>query len=195
MVITSGQLNTSTLVTTGLGKDFEIGLSIHQLIFQPSASELIPIDPEKPEENPDLLINAQKGFDIQDWWTIGVGLRSGVNAAKARRDITFANFNYLNNQFSLPNSETKGIAGVYYANQAYAGKGNHWGAMIGAEVELVKDKLSLMGDYLTGNSSLSNINLALQLSLPKEWQLTVGTQLPGPGSDNSVGGVIQIARK
>ena len=59
-VFTSEEVNTSATATFGLGYNFEIGITLNQLVF--IRSEGVKVDAEKPEENPDLLINAQKAF-------------------------------------------------------------------------------------------------------------------------------------
>jgi hypothetical protein len=191
-VLTKEDINTSTIFTYGLGHNFEVGLTVYQLVFQ--RSQGVVIDAESPDDNPDFLINMQKGFTLSDWLTLGIGTRSGINAARSDQKITFVNFDFLNSHISINDDQLKLVAGLYYANDAYAGQGTNWGGMAGIDLTLVQDKLNLIGDMLTGDTSLSVFNAGIQISLPKEWKLILGAQFPFPGSDNSEAGVIQISK-
>jgi hypothetical protein len=191
-VIGSKEFNTSTIFTYGLGKNFEVGLMLNQLIFK--SAQGLEVNHEQPDEEPDVLINAQKGFDIKDWLQIGIGTRSGVNAAGEQSQIRFVNFDYLNSSFTFGKAEHKFVAGAYHANPAYAGEGTNWGVMAGIDAVLVKDKLHLLSDITSGTSSISVFNAGLEISLPKEWKLTLGAQFPTPGSDNDRAGIIQISK-
>jgi hypothetical protein len=187
-----GKLGTSAIVTYGLGNDLEVGATFHQFVFKKSRG--IEINQEHPEQNPDFLINAQKGFALTDYLRLGLGTRSGINAAKANEDLIFVNFDYLNGQFTIGESEHKLVVGTYYANTAYAGEGTKFGVMAGADIVLVKERLHLISDFISGTSALSVINTGLQISVGKEWQLTFGGQFPTPGSGNSSAAVLQISK-
>ncbi len=191
-VITKGEVNTSTVFTYGLGRSFEIGLTLNQLDFK--RSQGVEIHPETPEENPDFLINAQKSFDIKDWFKIGIGTRSGINAVKKNSDIRLVSFNFLNTKFDLAEDKYKLIAGLYYATEAYVSKGTNWGLMAGVEAALIKDKVSLVSDFHSGTSSISVINAGFEISLPKEWKIGISAQFPTPGSDNNNGAVLQLSK-
>jgi hypothetical protein len=191
-VFTKKAINTSTIFTFGFGKNFEAGITLNQFVFKRSSR--LEVNSEKPEETPDLLINAQKGFEINDWLTAGLGTKSGINTAKTSADFRFSNFSYLNTQFSIQEQKHKIVAGVYYANDTYAGDGSNWGAMAGVDITLVEEKLNFIGDLLSGNNSLSVFNTALEISLPQNWKVALGAQFPFPGSDNDMGGVLQISK-
>jgi hypothetical protein len=184
-VFTKEATNVALTLTYGVGRNFEFGVSVYQLVFY--RSDGLVIDPKKPDGNPDFLINAQKGFNLTDHVKLGIGTYSGINAFRSGQQLHFVNFNYLNGQLSL-SSDNKIVSGVYYANDAYAGEGTNWGAMAGVEVSLVEDKLHLMTDFLSGNTSLSVFNAAIEISLPKEWSIAIGAQFPLPG------GVLQISK-
>jgi hypothetical protein len=126
---------------------------------------------------------------------LGIGTKSGLSAAREWNDIQFMNFSYLNSHFTIPETENNLVIGTYYANNAYAGDGNSLGVMIGVQAEVIKDKLNIIGDYLSGINTLSIINLGLQMPLYQQWQLALAVQLPSPGSGNNHGGVIQFSKK
>jgi hypothetical protein len=191
-VFTKKEINTSTIFTYGFGKNFEAGITLNQFVFKRSSG--LETNSEKTEETPDLLINAQKGFEINDWLKAGLGTKSGINTAKSSGDFRFSNFSYLNTQFSVQDEKHKIIAGVYYANDTYAGDGSNWGAMAGVDITLAEEKLNFIGDLLTGSNSLGVFNTALEISLPQNWKVALGAQFPFPRSDNDVGGVLQISK-
>jgi hypothetical protein len=189
---TKDEINTTTIFTYGFGKKIEVGLTLYQLDFQKSKG--VEINPDEPEKNVDLLINAQKGFSIKDWFKIGIGTRSGINAAKDSKQITFVNFDYFNTQFSTIENKHKFVAGIYYGNNAYAGEGTNWGLMLGVDATVLKEKIHFVSDFTSGNSSLSVVNAGFEISLPKEWKITIAAQFPVPGSDNNQGATLQISK-
>jgi hypothetical protein len=190
----SEKLQSGTTFTYGLGKKFEIGITAREITFSTAPREqFITIDPDNPEDNPDFLINAQKVFEVSNWLNIGLGTRSGVNAAHSREQVNYAGFTYLNSLFKMPGTDFKLTAGAYYANPVYAGPGTNAGLMLGAEVPLWKDKINFQGDMLSGNSTLSRVTLGLGFNLPKEWQIALGGQLPMPKSENPYGITLQIS--
>jgi hypothetical protein len=188
---------TSTVFTRGFGHGFEAGLTLNQLTFRNERHRhIITVDPQIPEENPDLMINAQKGFEWQDWFTLAVGTHTGIITARHWADEKVVTFDYINTRFSLPDSDNKLILGTYGGNRAYMGEeGHQFGWMAGTEIEIIPEKLNFMGEYISGKNTLSNFNFAIQIALPKDWQLAIALQLPSPGSSNSSAAVFQIARK
>jgi hypothetical protein len=184
-------INTSTILTYGIGKQIEVGLTVYQLVFQKSKG--VEISPEHPEDNPDFLINAQKGFDISNSLRLAIGTKIGAHAIN-KNDFQFANFSYCVGQISIGESEHKLIGGGYYANAGYAGPGTNLGAMIGLDFTVVKEKLHCVGDFMSGNNSLSVFNAGFEISLPKKWKVTLGAQFPVPGSDNEDGAILQVSK-
>lgn len=196
ITVTDRTVKLGTGLTWGVGKNFELGFNFQQLSFNTRpGTELILMDPKKVDEAPQLLINSQKGFKISKWARFGIGTRSGTNIQRNLSDIKFASFSYLNSRFSIPETQNNLMLGVYHANTTYVGDGNRWGWMLGIEAEVIKEKLSLVGEYISGNNSLSFINAGFEISLPKHWQIELTAQLPSPGSLNTYGGILQIIRK
>jgi len=87
----------------------------------------------------------------------------------------------------------KYFLGGYFANRAYAGK-NEFGFMAGAEYPLLENKLHLMGDFISGSNDISVSVLGFVVFLPKDWQLSLGAQLPSPSSSNEYGLVFEITK-
>ena len=189
---TAKDINTSTTIIYGLPKDFEIGVMVYQLVFQRSSG--VELDPSKPEDNPDFLINAQKVIHLQRWLELGIGTRSGVNAVRERRDLRFVSFSYIVSQWDIT-EDHKLVAGTYYANDAYAAYGTNFGVLAGFDLSIVKQKLNVVGDVTSGTNSMSVVNTGFEFFLPKEWSITLAAQFPLPGSGNDRGAVIQITKR
>jgi hypothetical protein len=191
-VFTKSEINTACIFTYGLGNDFEIGVTFYQIVFKRSVG--LTIDPETAEENPDFLINAQKRFNVNERLKLGIGTRSGINAARSDQVLHFVNFNYVNAHLSLGQGDNTIIAGLWYANDAYAGSGTNWGLMGGAEVNVIDDRVDVVADFISGNCPISVINAGFNFKLPKEWAVTLGVQFPFPESGNDNGFVFQVSK-
>lgn len=61
------------------------------------------------------------------------------------------------------------------------------GAMAGAEVPIVENKLSFQGDVLLGYNDLSVAVLGGVYTFANHWQLSLGYQVPMPTSGNRHG--------
>lgn len=184
-------LSTGVTLTYGAGRNFDFGLTLHQFVFQHGKG--LEIDPSQPENNPDFLCNVQKGFPLNERSAISCGTRTGINAADNGSRIGLVTFDYLAVHLRTKKDHLL-VGGVFYGNEPYSGKSNTWGAMGGFDIPVFRNKLNFVGDLTTGNNSLSVINGAVDLSLGQEWKLTIGAQIPFPGSSNQEGVYLQIAK-
>jgi hypothetical protein len=192
--INKDEIQGSAVGTYGLGYGFEMGWYVHQGVFGLKEQKGFETDPQdKPENTPDFMVNLQKGFNIQEWFKVGIGTRLGTNARGSGDESHFVYMNYLNTQFSIPDSENKLVIGAYHADRQYAGE-NTVGLMAGIEAELIKEKVNILSDFYSGKNALSVWNTGLQFSLPKNWHVLLGVQVPLPDSDNSTSAVIQIGK-
>lgn len=187
--VTEDDINASLSATYGLGYNAEIGVTLNQWDFQRGRG--IEHDPEHPEQSPDVLINAQKAFVVTPSVTFSVGLRSGVNGVSSGNDFSFAHFNYALGQYRLKNHVV--VAGAYYANRAYEGEGDPVGFMAGCDLQLLPDKLHLLGEYTSGNSALSAFSAGLELDLLQHLGVSVGAQWPTPHADTDPCGILQLS--
>ena len=186
------EISTSAIVTYGLLKNFEIGIVLYKVDFKRSVG--IQISSDHPEENPDILVSAQKGFEINSWLKVGLGTEFGLNVVKSTCDLRFVDFSYLNSQVTFGARKHMMAVGVYYGDNAYVVNGTNGGVMAGIDLNLAKNKWHLVADFLSGTSSISVVNVALQLALGKDWKIMTGAQLPVPGSKNEYGGLLQISK-
>src|SRR4051812_44607824 len=74
--ISDRQIKSSIIYTRGFSGDWEAGIFINQFTINLKPhSNIINIDPDEPEANPDLLIHFQKVFEFKKWYGLGLGTR------------------------------------------------------------------------------------------------------------------------
>lgn len=176
--------NSNTTVDYGLGNNWEVGINLFNLDLYPTDSTM---------HNPHFLANFQKAFDITDTYKLSFGTQTGITPPLYHSNMSIPSFSYLNNAFDS-GRWGKYYLGVYYANKAYAGSGSNVGLMAGVEIPLLEGKVHFMGDVLAGNNDLSVGVVGLVWFLPSNWQLSIGAQLPVPGSNNDYGMVFEITK-
>lgn len=174
----------------GLGHNFELGFNMLDVNFYESSNR---IETGRRQENPDVLFNGQKGFDlIEDVWSLGIGSQMGFNPAPQRRDIRYQAFVWAINEFQLPDERGSVYAGAYYANVAYGGPGDAAGGLFGIEIPVIKDRFHFQADYITGNRDISVAVIGGVILFPNHWQLSVGTQVRTFRSHNPTGLVVEL---
>jgi hypothetical protein len=194
--VTEEQIVNGAVITRGFDEGIEVGLTIHQLTheFGRNAS-FMEASPANPEETADVLLNVQKIFRISNWYSVGIGSRSGVNIPRVTSLLKYAGFTFLNNRVSIPGSEHQFALGAYYANEQYAGDGNNFGLMAGMQLEVIKEKMAFVTDFISGSNALAVINSGFNFSFGEHLQLGVALQLPVPGSNNDTSGIFQLTIK
>jgi hypothetical protein len=187
-------VESSTTFTYGLGQNWEVGLGVSNLKMSPRGNEhFIQLDSDLPEKNPRLVLNLQKGFDVAEWMKIGIGTSTGLSSAASWNQVSLTDFSYANTQFKIWRKNLRLLGGGYYINEAFAGPGSRWGYMVGFDLPIVPKKLRLQGDYFSGLHSHSLITAGLAWVFRNHWQLGIGGQMPGPGTSNPYGAVIQLS--
>jgi hypothetical protein len=176
--------NSNTTIDYGLGDNIEVGINLFNLDLYPTNSSI---------HNPHFLVNFQKAFELTKNYKISLGTQTGFTPPIYHQDIAIPSFSYLNNAIDL-DRWGKYYLGAYYANLAYAGPGDSFGVMAGAEIPLIEDKVHLMGDLMTGKNDIGVAVVGLVFYLPSDWQLSFGAQLPAPGSNNDYGMVFEITK-
>jgi len=193
LLITDDEINPGLVITHGLGHDFEIGVNIQQVLLQTDKSPVFTTDDKEVGENPLVLINIRKGFWIRPWYSIALGSQTGPAFGPEHSQSGIATFNYLNNRWSIPETQNKLILGMYYSNELYSGTGNNLGVMAGLEGVLIKERMTFQADFMSGNNLMSVINIGLGLNITKDWEFGAAAQLPVPGSSNPRGILFQLS--
>lgn len=182
--------SSNTTFDFGLGNGFEAGFNVLDVVLYDRGS---PSPVGRSQVNPDLLFNAQKGFELVDEvWNLGVGLQAGINPAPRSRDVRFQNFTWVINGFELPDERGSVYVGAYYANVAYGGPGDRFGLMLGTEIPVIKDVFHFQADYLSGARDIGVGVVGGVFFLPGDWQLSVGAQFPAFRSHNPYGVVLEL---
>jgi hypothetical protein len=177
----------NTTIDYGLGSGWSVGLSVFNLKLT-RAQETNYVDP-------DILINIEKTKFITPNWKIGIGTQSGINSGhNADRKIDYKSFSYLQNKLILPEGNGSIYAGYYHANPAFTGDKSADGAMIGVEFPIIRDKLIVMGDYLSGSSPISVGVLGLVWITDSQWQISAGAQIPSSLEPNDFGVVLEFTK-
>ncbi|MGZ3770938.1 MAG: hypothetical protein ACXVCP_15020 [Bdellovibrio sp.] len=176
----------NTTLDYGLGDGWSVGMSLFNIrAYTPETNYI----------DPDALANIEKSIKINEHWKIGFGTQSGYNLGhNPDRYAQFKSFSYFQNMFVLPKNLGKFYAGYYHANAGFTGDTSTDGAMFGVEVPIVKDKLTFMADYLSGTSPISVAVIGLVWQTKSQWQLSLGAQVPSPGSGNDFGVVLEFTK-
>jgi hypothetical protein len=186
-------VESNTFVGFGLGNGFQAGINFlnFKMNFDEN-SEVIDFNKNKPSDNPNLLFDLQKVFNISRRFSIELGTQTGVNIASLDYQ-EFSNFTYVISQRKITKREIKILLGAFYTNKEYSGEEDYIGYMLGLAIPFTK-KWELQADYLSGSSPLSVIAAGLNYKLTDKWSISAGAQIPGPSTDNDYGVILQTTR-
>ena len=180
----------NTTLDYGLGNNFEVGMNILDVPLYPAFTPLMPGDAAANG----VLMNMQKVFEPNEFWEIGIGTQQGVSATTGSKRTEYLGFGWFVIEYDTRNKRGRYLAGTYLGNLPYTGAGNSIGWMLGCEYPLIPEKLHLMADWLGGNNKISVAVIGAVVELPDRWQLSLGAQLPSPGSHNDYGMVVELTR-
>ena len=179
------------ILTFGLGGNFQAGLTLTDVTFNFGPEEtFFPIEKVQPGMNPDLLINLQKGFKINNKTWIGLGTLTGANIAEEGTNLSM--FNYLNAQTEVFGKNII-VLGAYHgeATRLVTEEGK-FGIMAGFQVP-VSQKWTLLGDYISGDHARSYINTGFSFKINSAWNIFSGVAMPAPESGNKYSGILQLS--
>lgn len=190
VVVNKDVIQFANILTIGFGGNFQAGITITDVTLNyGSKRTFFPVDSVKPGVNPDVLVNLQKGFKLNDKSWIGIGTLSGVNIAD--NGTNFSTFNYVNAQTKIFGDNLI-LLGAYHGNETRLATDNDkFGLMAGFKITITK-KISFATDYISGNNARSFINTGLGLKLTDKWSTYAGAVIPAPDSGNKLGGTIQF---
>ena len=190
VVVNKNIIQLGNILTYGFGGNFQGGITIIDLTMNYGSGEnFFPYDEVQPGMNPDVLVNLQKGFKLNDKSWIGIGTQSGVNIADNGTD--FSTFNYLNAQTKVWGDNLI-LIGAYHGNNIrLVTEEDKFGLLAGFQVPLSK-KLTYVADYISGNNARSYINTGFGLKLSDTWSIYGGAVIPAPNSGNKLAGTLQF---
>jgi len=178
----------------GLGNDWEVGLNIFKVNLYPG--NLKPLPGESNEDA--ALVNLQHVFRPFDRVDFEIGTQNGISANNANQKVDYLNFTWGVARWTPPESWFQGslISGPYYGNKNFLGSGNEFGYLAGIEYPTWNENVALVADYISGTNSGSVGVIGFQWYVSKElgWQISLGGQLPSPGSGNDYGAVFELTK-
>lgn len=191
VVVNKNIVQFANIVTYGLGGNFQGGITITDVTFNYGPEEtFFPIDSLQPGMNPDVLLNLQKGFKLNDKTWIGIGTLSGVNISDM--ETNFSTFNYINAQTKIFKDNLI-LLGGYHGNDTRLAleEDNSFGLLAGLQIPITK-KLTFASDFISGNNARSYINSGLGFKISDTWSIYGGGLIPAPNSGNKYGGTLQF---
>ena len=185
------EIESSTTLTYGLGKKWEVGLNLINLDYNVTEKSFETNDSTTSTPfAPLLLANAQKAFELNQVLSIGLGTVAGTNltSSHARK---FVYYSYANLLASTGNQDQyQFAAGPYISNHRYLGQGSYYGFQCAMEAGVFYKKLHFLADWISGYSQKGKLSLGIEIFLTQRLPLSLGWQRSN--QDGSQGGVIQL---
>lgn len=185
--------NTNTAV--GLGKGFECGLNITDANlnwkydgatnwqhFRTTPSYTL------------LMLTGTKVFQIHPNFKIGLGSQLGFNPLLMHNAVAknLATFNFINTCYTFPKSQLSLFGGAYYGNRTFLIDKAQPGVLLGIDLPLLKDKLDFMADWIIGTHEEAVSVVGFVYEATKHIALSLGGQIPSPGTHNPYGAVFEL---
>lgn len=193
VVVNSSVVQLGNIVTWGLPWNFQAGVTLIDLTMNYGPDQpFFPIRSVNPPMNPDVLINLQKGFKLNETFWVALGTQTGANIAT--QGIGFSTFNYVNGQAKFL-GENLIVLGGYHGNGTRLGTDtDRFGLLAGFKVPITQ-ALTISGDFISGNNARSYLNAGLGVKLTETWAVYGGAVIPAPNSGNKFAGTIQFSYK
>ena len=181
----------------GLGSGFEIGVNLIGvgIGFDKNKPMLLTNSTSADGQpyNPLFMLTALKAFSVGEYIKIGVGGQVGLNPVQSKiTGSDVATFDYINARFEIPKAKLVLCAGGYYSNLVYMGMKDQLGGMFGAEYTVIEHKFLLMADWIISENAASVIVPGFVYHPHHNIALSLGWQLPSPGTTNPQGVVFEL---
>jgi hypothetical protein len=184
----------SNLVTEiGLGKNLELGLDINHVRLYPR--ELAPLAGDPAGDA--FVSNAQWIVPATPWLNFAVGTQQGISAHDARPGVRYVGMGWTGLRFEPAQGRYGGyVIGGYYGSLGFTGSGIHGGGLLGFELPILGEHLSLCADWMVGTNRLSVAVIGIQaMPVPAwGWQISLGAQLPALAPDSGYAVVLELTR-
>lgn len=169
-------LRVTTTLEYGLGREWEVGVNLYNLDYQPSQRRFERNDSTVQQPySPLVLVNALKAFDITNNLEIAFGAQTGLNLTSARRP-QWVGYLYTLIGGTLQDERYNWSLGAYTANPRYLGEGPAAGFQGGFDAGVFPKKLHLLGDWISGSHELGQLALGVEVFLGKHFPLALGWQ-------------------
>ncbi|TDE15555.1 hypothetical protein [Dyadobacter psychrotolerans] len=185
------QIESSTTLTYGLGKKWEVGLNLINLDYSAKNKHFEINDSTIASPfAPLLLANAQKVFELNQIWSVGLGAVAGTNLSHFHPD-KFVYYGYTNLVASLGDHDRyKFAAGPYISNHRYLSDGAVYGFQGAVDAGLFYKKLHFLADWISGTHKKGKLSLGIEAFLLERLPLSFGWQRSN--SDGAKAAVVQL---
>lgn len=126
------------------------------------------------------------------WLNLSAGTQLGSSWRTERHRASLVLEGWLVARASAFHERLHLVAGGYAGTRAALGAGDSGGALLGAEVVILPERLTFMADWVIGLNSASVAVPGLVVTLPGGLLASAGAQLPSPGSGNGYGAVFEL---
>lgn len=175
----------------GLAEEWEVGANLLGANIDRQLGELIHNnDMNGGPLTPSLLLNTQKGVSLTEHLHLGLGAQGG-SSLEFRRNQHLPYYTYGNLEYKAYNSEFLFVVGVFHANRAYQGAGQGW-LQLGIEFPIIEEKLHFVGDYINGNTSISEGVIGLCYFPFQYYSISLGHQFPSPHAPTGHSTVVEF---
>ncbi len=173
-------------VDYGLGNNFQIGFNLLGVNFADTKIKFPFNQPtDKDIFEPLLLANAQKTFELSKYFNLSIGINQGINIDGATEITKYAQFDYVLAGSKFWDDNIVLVYGVYYGNDQYFLKSAALGMMAGADINLYKNKIHFVGDWISGSTPASVAVLGFSYFVTPSFPISFGWQIPNTAQNSS----------
>jgi len=180
-----GEVNTT--LELGITRWLEIGVNLLRMPLY----RLHDVEERAPAQSA-TLFNANVYVDPLAWLAFEFGAQVGVGTKPGALTLEPVVFGWATARFEAPGRFGSYVVGGYAGTRGALGHGPPGGGLLGVEVPLIEHRLHAVADWVIGLNDLSVAVVGLVIFVGKNFQLSVGGQLPSPGSGNAFGGVVEL---
>lgn len=138
------------------------------------------------------LLNANLYFELIHFLAIEVGGQGGVGLTPGTQALEAVVYGWATLRFEAPGRFGSYVVGAYLGNRGALGHGPPAGGLFGLEIPLWENRVHAQADWVIGLNELSVIVIGAVIYIGKNFQLSLGGQLPSPGSGATFGGVLEL---
>lgn len=193
--LVDGSLALNSTFCYGLGRQFEIGVNFLGVYMNTASLGVVETNDDAANSPvyPFFTVNLQKAFILNSTFKVGIGTQMGFSPG-----MHFGSFSYLNVVTAIPQIRAKVVTGINHGTDTFLGPGDlnplfssaydPVGFQLGFEQEIIKEKLSILAEHISGTHSLGVSVLGLGYHLTQNWVISTGYQFSssGNGTPNSL---------
>lgn len=139
--------------------------------------------------SPLATLTAQKALAVTRRFSFTAGAQTGTQLLGGERHLVTRE--YVNAVYALA-KETRFLLGGWHANGHFLGGDRRFGVWLGGEVELVRDRLSVEADFVSGHQQSGATSVGPKIMFTDDVSVTLGAQIPNPGGSAKWAGLAQV---